>query len=161
MESDVWWSRFSAYTSLPWAAILGGHLPFVSVLFGWASLVSCLSVKRSLRMSRQGRPVWPERFPLAFPCCQTPLPAEGFGLMMKQVRGHYPSETRSKGCCSPRFPGWRHLQQCCSLSTGKGSGWEKKQYKLNYLFQSIFPCTRLTTVKSSALSTKRQLSKSN
>lgn len=109
----------------------GNHLPFVSVLFGWASLVSCLSIKRSLRMSRQGQPVWPERLPLAFPCCQTPLPAEGFGLMMSWVRGHYPSETCSKGCCSPHFPDWPHLQRCCSLSKDKGSGWEKKQYKLN------------------------------
>lgn len=108
MESDVWWSQFSAYTSLLWAAVLGGRLPFVSVLFGWVPLVSCLSIKRSVRMSMQSQLVWLERFPLVFPYCQTPFPAEVFGLMMQQVRGHYPLETCLKGCCSPRFLGWQH-----------------------------------------------------
>lgn len=117
--------------------------------------MSCLSIKRSVRMSMQSRLVWLEQFPLAFPCCQTPFPAEGFGLMLQWVRGHYPLETCLKGCRSPRFLRWQHLQNCCSLSTGKGSGWKKKQYKLNDLFQSIFPCTRLTAVKSSVLSAIR------
>lgn len=161
MESEAWWSPFSACTSLLWAAIPGGRLPFVSVLFGWAPLLSCLSIKRSVRMSTQSRLAWLERFPLVFPCCQTPFPAEGFGLRMQQVREHYPLETCSKGCCSPRFLGWKHLQHCCSLSTSKGSGWKKKQYKLNDLFQTIFLCTRLTTVKSSVLSAKGQRSYPN
>lgn len=103
MESDVWWSWFSAYTSVLWAAILGDRLSFVSVLFGWVSLVSCLSIRRSVRMSTQNRLVWLEQFPLAFPCCQIPFPAEGFGQMVQWVRGHYPLETCLKDCCSPRF----------------------------------------------------------
>ena len=143
MESDVWWSRFSAYTSLLWAAILGDHLPFVSVLFGWASLVSCLSIKRSVRMSTQSRLVWLEQFPLAFPCCQTPFPAEGSGPMMQWVRGHYPLETCLKGCCWPRFLGWQHLQHCCSLSTGKGSGWKKGSTNWMTYFKAFSPAQDL------------------
>lgn len=143
MESDVWWSWFSAYTSLLWAAILGDRLPFVSVLFGWASLVSCLSIKRSVRMSTQSRLVWLERFPLAFPCCRTLFPAEGFGLMMQWVRGHYPLETCLKGCCSPRFLGWPHLQHCCWLSTGKGSGWKKSSTNSTTYFKVFSPAQDL------------------
>lgn len=103
MESDVWWSQFSAYTSVLWAAILEDRLSFVSVSFGRVSPASCLSVRRSVRMSTQNQLVWPERFPLAFPCCQTPFPAEGFGQMVQWVRGHYPAETCLKDCCSSRF----------------------------------------------------------
>lgn len=117
--------------------LLRDPLPFVSVLVSWASLGSCLSIKRSVRMSTQSQTVWWECLPLVFPCCQTSFPAEGFALMMQQVRGHYPLKTHLEGCCSPHFLGWQHLQHCCSLSTGKDSGWKKKQHRLNYLFQSI------------------------
>lgn len=91
-------------------------------------LVSCLSIKRSVRMSTQSRLAWLVWFLLALPCCQTQFPAEGFGLMkMQWVRGHYPSETCLKCCCSPHCLDWWHLQHCCSLSTDKGSGWKKKK----------------------------------
>lgn len=162
MECDVWWSWFSAYISLLGAAILRGRLPFASVWFGWGSLMSCQSIKRSVKMSMQSQPTWLEQFPLAFPCCWIPLPAEGFGLMMQWVRGHYSLETCLKACCSPHFLGWQCLQHHCSLSTGKGSGWEKKS-STNWItyFKAFFTCKRFTTVKSSALSAKRQLSASS
>lgn len=116
----------------PW-----GSLPFVSVLVGWASLRSCLSIKRSVRMSMQSQTVWWECLPLVLPCCQTPFLAEGFALMMQQIRGHYPLKTCLEGCCSPHFLGWQHLQHCCSPSTGKGSGWETSRTDWMIYFKAL------------------------
>lgn len=120
-------------------ALLGDRLPFLSVLVGWASLRNCLSIKKSVRMSTQSQTVWWGRLPLVFPCCQTPFPAEGFALMMQQVRGHYPLKTCLEDCCSPRFLGWQHLQHCCSLSTGKDSGWKKSSTDWMTYFKAFSP----------------------
>lgn len=138
--------EFSAYISLFWAAFPGDPLPFVLLLLVWAFLVTCLSIKRSVRMSTQSRLAWLVWFPLALPCCQTQFPAEGFGLMkMQWVRGHYPSETCLKCCCSPHFLDWWHLQHCCSLSTDKGSGWKKKKKSTNWMtnFKTFSPAQDL------------------
>lgn len=90
-------------------------------------------------MSTRSRTVWWGRLPLVFPCCQTPFPAVGFALMMQQVRGHYPLKTCLEGCCSPRFLGWQRLQHCCSLSTGKGSGWKKSSTDWMTYFKAFCP----------------------